>query len=119
MLGGRYHYAPARLRGASWPDSGFRYADYTARVVDPDPPGVRRHRRLRSSADELYCCPVFEDDVVPLLRADAAPGEFRETYHEVLGTPRAGAAWSHPPASDLIAWAKSAGRQPGRLPAAR
>ena len=55
---------------------------------------------------------MFTDDVVPLLRADAGPGEFRETYHEVLGTPRPGAAWTHPPASDLLAWAKAAGRSP-------
>ena len=33
VLGGRYHYAPAELRGQPWPDSGFRYAEYTARVV--------------------------------------------------------------------------------------
>ena len=93
VLGGRYHYAPAQLRGASWPDSGFRYAAYTARWSIPPIPvcaGVDDF----ALADELYCCPVFEDDVVPLLRADASPGEFRETFHEVLGTPRAGPAWS-------------------------
>src|SRR4051812_224946 len=38
VLGGRYHYARAPLRGRAWPDSGFRYADYTARVVDPTHP---------------------------------------------------------------------------------
>jgi len=63
-------------------------------------------------ADELYCCPVFEADVVPLMRADAPIGPFRETFHEVLGAPRTGPAWTHPPASDLIAWATSAGRSP-------
>jgi type 1 glutamine amidotransferase len=111
VLGGRYHYAPAELRGTSWPDSGFRYTEYTARVVDADHPvcaGVDEF----ALADELYCCPVFEADVVPLLRADAPPGPFRETLPEVLGTPRAGASWTHPPASDLIAWATSAGRSP-------
>jgi hypothetical protein len=63
-------------------------------------------------SDELYCCPVFASDVVPLLRADAPAGAFRETYHEVLGTSRTGPAWEHPAASDLIGWAKSAGRSP-------
>ena len=65
VLGGRYHYAPAELRGRCWPDSGFRYAEYTARVVDADHPvcvGVEDF----ALADELYCCPVFEADVVPL-----------------------------------------------------
>jgi uncharacterized protein len=111
VLGGRYHYAPAELRGTSWPDSGFRYAEYIARVVDPHHPvcvGVERF----TLTDELYCCPVFEADVVPLLRADAPSGPFRETFHEVLGTPRTGAAWTHPAASDLIAWCTSAGQSP-------
>jgi type 1 glutamine amidotransferase len=111
VLGGRYHYAPAELRGRPWPDSGFRYAEYTARVADPTHPvcsGVTDFA-LR---DELYCCPVFEDDVVALLRADAADEPFRETLHEVLGTPRPGSPWEHPPASDLIGWAKTAGRSP-------
>ena len=62
--------------------------------------------------DELYCCPVFEDDVVPLLRADAPGGPFRETYREVLGTVGTGPPWRHPPPSDLIAWAKAAGGSP-------
>jgi hypothetical protein len=62
--------------------------------------------------DELYCCPVFADDVIPLLRADAPGGPFRETYREVLGTPGPGPAWQHPAPSDLIGWAKSAGRSP-------
>lgn len=111
VLGGRYHYAPAELRGRPWPDSGFRYATYTARVVD------RRHPVCAGLSafllsDELYCCPVFEDDVIPLLRADAPDGAFRETYHEVLGTQRQGRPWQHPAPSDLIGWAKPAGRSP-------
>lgn len=109
VLGGRYHYAPARLRGADWPDSGFQYARYTARVVDPGHP-VCAGLSDFTLEDELYCCPVFEDDVVPLVRADPIPAAFRETYAEVLGTAPTG--WQHPAASDLIAWAKTAGRSP-------
>jgi uncharacterized protein len=111
VLGGRYHYAPGSLRGVDWPDSGFRYARYTVRVVDPGHPvcaGVDDF----SLDDELYCCPVFDTDVIPLLRASAVDGPFRETYREVLGTLGSGPAWEHPPASDLIGWAKTAGRSP-------
>jgi hypothetical protein len=111
VLGGRYHYAPADLCGRSWPDSGFRYATYTARVLDRAHPVCAGIDDF-ALADELYCCPVFEADVLPLLRADAPAGDFRETLHEVLGTPREGDPWAHPPASDLIAWATSAGRSP-------
>ena len=111
VLGGRYHYAPAELRGRRWPDSGFRYASYTARVADPGHPVCTGVADFALS-DELYCCPVFAGDVTPLLRAQAPPGPFRETYHEVLGTPRPGPPWRHPAASDLIGWAKAAGRSP-------
>lgn len=114
VLGGRYHYAPGVLHGRAWPDSGFRYARYTARVVDPAHP-VCAGLDDFTLDDELYCCPVFEDAVVPLLRADAPPGAYTDTYAEVLGRRDAaggGGAWDHPTASDLIAWAKVAGRSP-------
>jgi uncharacterized protein len=111
VLGGRYHYAPGSLRGVDWPDSGFRYARYTVRVADPDHPVCAGVDDFELD-DELYCCPVFEPDVVPLLRASAPSGAFRETYREVLGTLGSGPAWEHPPASDLIGWAKTAGRSP-------
>jgi uncharacterized protein len=111
VLGGRYHYAPAALRDVPWPDSGFRYAEYTARVVDETHPVCAGVGDFALS-DELYCCPVFADEVVPLMRADAPPGPFRGTYAEVLGTAGAAGSWQHPPASDLLAWAKTAGRSP-------
>lgn len=108
VLGGRFHYAPAELHGEQWPDSGFQYAEYTARVVAPDHP-VCAGLADFPLRDELYCCPVFADEIVPLLRADPLPVEFRGTYAEVLGT---SAPWQHPPAGDVIAWAKTAGRSP-------
>jgi uncharacterized protein len=111
VLGGRYHYAPAKLRGQPWPDSGFRYAAYTARVADPEHPVCAGVDDFELS-DELYCCPVFEGDVTPLLRADAPAGQFRQTYAEVLGAPEPGPPWQHPPPSDLIGWSKPAGRSP-------
>lgn len=111
VLGGRYHYAPAELRSEQWPDSGYRYAEYTARIVAPDHP-VCAGLADFELRDELYCCPVFADEVVPLLRADASPGPFAGTCAEVLGTRSADSTWTHPPASELIGWAKSAGTSP-------
>jgi len=103
--------AGVAARGGHWPDSGFRYARYTVRVCAFDHPVCAGVDDFELN-DELYCCPVFSSDVVPLLRADAPSRAFRETYHEVLGTPRSGPAWEHPAASDLIGWAKTAGRSP-------
>ena len=65
--------------------------------------------------DELYCCPIFEDEVVPLMRADADfdPGRFISTYEHVLvGEQAAPTSVGHPPPSNLIAWATVGGRSP-------
>lgn len=113
-LGGRFHYAPGWLRGRQWPSSGTRMAGYTARVVAPDHPvcaGVTDF----ALADELYCCPVFEDDIVPLLRADAPMDNtlFTSAYeHVVVGAAEAPDCRDHPRASDVIAWATTAERSP-------
>jgi type 1 glutamine amidotransferase len=113
-LGGRFHYAPGRLRGHDWPSSGTRITSYTARVAAPEHPvcaGVTDF----PLTDELYCCPVFEDDVTPLLRTDASMDGrlFTSTYeHVLIGEADAPDCRAHPPASDLIAWATVAERSP-------
>ena len=113
-LGGRFHYAPGRLRGRSWPSSGTRLATHTARVVAPDHPVCAGIADF-TLTDELYCCPVFEDEVVPLLRTDASMdgARFISTYEHVLvGEENASDCRDHPPASDLIVWATVAERSP-------
>ncbi|WP_322747067.1 MULTISPECIES: ThuA domain-containing protein [unclassified Frankia] len=113
-LGGRFHYASARLRGRMWPSSGSWVGEYSVRVAAPTHPvcaGVAEF----TVTDELYCCPVFEADVVPLLRTDADlnGSRFRSAYeHVLLGERHAPDCSGHPPASDLLAWAKVAGRSP-------
>lgn len=111
-LGGRFHYAPGRLRGVDWPSSATRLATHRARPVGEHPvlAGVQD-----TVTDELYCCTVFEDEVVPLLRTDADldRAAFVSAYEQVLvGEQAAPDATGHPPASDLLAWATTAGRSP-------
>lgn len=113
-LGGRFHYAPGSLHGQPWPSSGTRTTGYTARVVADGHPVCAGLADLQLT-DELYCCPVSEDRVVPLLRhdADVDPALFVRTYEHVLhGEERAPDSSGHPPASDLVAWATSAGASP-------
>ncbi|MET0458092.1 MAG: ThuA domain-containing protein [Ilumatobacteraceae bacterium] len=113
-LGGRFHYAPGRLRGRAWPSSGTRITSYPARVVAPDHP-VCAGLTDFPLTDELYCCPVFEDDVTPLLRTDASMDGrlFTSAYeHVVVGEAGAPDCRAHPPASDLVAWATAAERSP-------
>src|SRR3954452_2534328 len=84
-LGGRFLYAPGPLHGRSWPSSGTRITDYTARVAAPEHP-VCAGLPDFPLTDELYCCPVFDDRVVPLVRhdADVSPTRFIRTYEHVL-----------------------------------
>jgi hypothetical protein len=113
-LGGRFHYAPGTLHGRPWPSSGTRITSYTARVVAPEHPVCEGIGQV-TLTDELYCCPVLEDRVVPLLRhdADTAAGSFVSTYEHVLhGEASAPDCTGHPPASDLVAWATSAAASP-------
>ena len=113
VLGGRYHYAPGRAsRSSPGPirDSGTRSTPRGWWIgTIPCAAGVDDFEL----SDELYCCPVFEDDVIPLVRAHAPDGPFRETYRGGAGHAEyAGPPWQHPAPSDLIAWAKSAGGSP-------
>jgi uncharacterized protein len=112
-LGGRFNYAPGPMRGVDWPSSGTRIETYTARVVAQHP--ITADVDDFTLTDELYCCSIFEDEVVPLLRADADfdPASFIRTYeHVIVGEADAPSSVGHPPASNLIAWAKVAGRSP-------
>jgi uncharacterized protein len=113
-IGGRFFYAPGSLHGDQWPSSGTRIESYEAQVVAPEHPvcaGVDDF----TLTDELYCCPILEDRVVPLMRSDAdfSPSLFISTYeHVIVGQDAAPRCDGHPPASNVIAWATSAGCSP-------
>ena len=115
IIGGRFHYQPAVLRGASFPDSGYRF-DVTHRIeiVDPTHPlcaGVEHGFEL---TDELYLYPVFEDEVVPLMRSTApfTDEHFYSADRAIRGDMASRDGWHHPPGSPLVAWVKTAGRSP-------
>ena len=98
-----------------WPDSGYHFeVTHRVSVIDPDHPicqGVEKNFEL---TDELYLVPIFEDQVVPLLRTDApmtsdhffsAALAIKKRYNDRSG-------WTHPPVSPLLGWVKTAGRSP-------
>jgi type 1 glutamine amidotransferase len=114
ILGGRFHYAPAELRGEKYPDSGYRLG-VTHRVsVVADHPVVEGLDESFEIEDELYLCPIFEDDVEPLLRSDATfeADEFLSSGQAITGKMFSREGWSHPPGSNLVGWTKRYGRSP-------
>jgi uncharacterized protein len=113
-LGGRFLYAPGELRSNQWPSSGTRITGYTARIETPEHPVVAGVSNF-SLTDELYCCPVFESEIVPLISSDAdfSPELFISTYeHVIVGEDAAPRCLGHPQPSNLIGWASSAGNSP-------
>lgn len=84
LLGGRFLYAPGQLDGVDVPASGYRMDTYRIDVADVDHP-VTHGVASFDVIDELYLCPVFEDDVTPLLStpADTSPATMIDAYREV------------------------------------
>jgi len=113
-LGGRFFYAPGRLRGQDWPASGYRMTEHTIDVVAPEHPicaGIESF----TVDDELYYAPVLTDRVTPLLRSRAdLDGAGFLSAHDVVshGASTGETCAGRPPTSDLVGWTTVAGRSP-------
>lgn len=116
LVGGRFHYAPATLGGVEYPDSGYRFdVTHTVEVIEPAHPVCAGLGDSFTITDELYCAPVLADRVVPLMRTTFDTGDasqFSSADLAIRGRRNADDGWSHPPGSDLVAWAKAAGASP-------
>jgi len=114
IVGGRFHYRPATLRGKRWPDSGYRHGVKHRVCKAQDHPVTEGVPGQFEMTDELYLCPVFEEDVVPLLRSDYRfeDTHFYSSARAVAGSMNDREDWSHPPGSNLVGWVKSHGSSP-------
>jgi type 1 glutamine amidotransferase len=100
----------------AYPDSGYRF-DVTHRVevLDPTHPVCAGLDDGFTITDELYCFPVFEDHVVPLMRTTfdtSDDSQFFSADLGIRGRRNSNEGWHHPPGSDLVAWVKNAGNSP-------
>lgn len=116
LIGGRFHYQPGTLAGVEYPDSGYRFdVTHTVEVIDPDHPVCAGLGDSFTLTDELYCFPVLDDRVVPLLRTSYPthePERFWSADLAIRGRRNDNDGWHHPPGSDLVGWATSGGRSP-------
>jgi type 1 glutamine amidotransferase len=115
LMGGRFLYAPARLRGRDCPDSGYRHGvTHRVSVAEPGHPVVEGLGAGFEIEDELYLFEAFEQDVLPLLRSDYAFVEenFFSAALAVKGEMFSRQGWSHEPGSNLIAWARRVDASP-------
>lgn len=115
IIGGRFLYEPATLRGRPCPDSGYRHeARHLVSVVDALHPVAAGVDAPFEIEDEVYLCEVFEDDVTPLLRSDFDFSEehFFSASNAVHGKMFSREGWSHAPGSNLIGWTRREGASP-------
>lgn len=114
IVGGRFHYRPAVLRGQQWPDSGYRQQvahTVSKLAAHPVTEGIPDSFDI---TDELYLCPVFDADVIPLLRSDYrfSDQHFYSAASAVAGRMNSREDWSHPKGSNLVGWVKHWGPSP-------
>jgi uncharacterized protein len=116
IVGGRFHYQPAELRGVAYPDSGYRFdVAHRVEIIDNTHPICDGLGEGFTLTDELYCFPVLADSVVPLMRTTFPIHDTSQFYSADLairGARNTNDGWVHPPGSDLVGWVKNARRSP-------
>lgn len=116
IIGGRFHYTPARWNGIDLPDSGYRHdVTHTVDVLDTTHPIATGVDASFEITDEVYLYPVDEENVTPLMRSRHrfVDDGFFSADLAVRGTRYSNEGWSHPPGSDLVAWTRQEG--PSRI----
>jgi type 1 glutamine amidotransferase len=115
VVGGRFHYQPARLAGVDYPDSGYRHdVTHTIEVLQPNHPICAGLDDNFTITDEVYLFPVLEDDVQPLMRSryDFVDANFYSADRAIRGSRDDRTGWHHPVGSNLVAWTKTVEASP-------
>lgn len=105
ILKGRFHYAPATLRGVTYVDSGYAMNVKQVFTVEesthPVCSGLPASFEL---TDETYQCPVFDDETTVLITTDAPRDDRNHASAFAAVRRETNPAWSHQPASSAVAW---------------
>lgn len=116
IVGGRFHYRPGTLAGVDYPDSGYLFdACHTVEVLAPEHPVCAGLPPRFELTDELYCFPVLDERLTPLMRTtfDVADHQrFHSADLAIRGQRNSNEGWQHPAGSPLVAWVRSEGRSP-------
>ena len=115
IIGGRFHYQPATLRGVSYSDSGYRHdVKHTVEVVDDTHPITKGIPATFEFTDELYLAPIFEDNIHPIFRShhEFSSKNFYSADLAIRGKGYSNEGWEHPPTSNAVGWVKHAGNSP-------
>lgn len=112
LLGGRFLYHPGTVRGREVLDSGYAH-EVTQRLTPVQGhPVTRDLPESFTLTDEPYLAEIFADDVTPLLHSDAVftRDHFFSAQKAVRGEMYSREGWDHAPGTNLVGWAREAGR---------
>ncbi len=113
LIGGRFLYQSAELRGRQRPDSGYRHGvTHEVRVL-ADHPVTAGLPASFEITDELYLYEVFDDSLEPLLASNYtfAQDNFYSAWNVVKhGRMHDRSNWDHEPGNNLIGWARTQGK---------
>ena len=125
IVKGRFHYAPATLRGVAYPDSGYAMKVKQNFVVTAiNHPVCAGLPAIFELEDETYQCPVFDDEVTVLITTDAPRDDSFHASALAAVRREVNTGWHHPPTSAAVAWTHTQNRstivylQPGDGPEA-
>ena len=113
-IGGRFLYAPGRLRGQDLPSSGYRKGRFTISPTAPEHPVCAGVEPFEVD-DELYFAPYLTDRITPLLAhdADLDGALYQDTFDEVSNGSSTGVTCAgRGQASPLMGWTTVAGHSP-------
>ena len=114
LVGARFHYRAGTLGGVDYPDSGYLFdVTHTVEILDQTHPVCADLGTSFRITDELYCFPVLTEQVTPLMRTrfdTADDTEFYSADLAIRGRMNDRDGWTHPPGSDLVAWARHVDR---------
>ena len=102
IVGGRFHFVPGKLRGKSYPGSGYRFnVKQEIEVLDRRHPIVEGIEDSFELQDEVYMYAVLEDSISPLLRNTNFTFTAENFRHGGDGFEE------HPEGSNLVGWTKT------------
>ena len=105
IVKGRFHYAPAMLRGHAYPDSGYAMkVRQTFSVAASDHPVCDGLPAKFELEDETYQCPIFDEEVTVLITTDAPRDDSFHASALAAVRRESNTDWHHPPASAAVAW---------------
>lgn len=107
IIGGKFLYKSADLRGEKSSDSGYRhFVNYKVSSVSDHP--ITKGINDFQIEDELYLSHVFEEDINPILKSDYKfiRDNFYSATNALNGEMNSNEGWEHPDGSNIVGWTK-------------